>query len=447
MHFQAGEWALEFRDGDLWHIRIAGMEALERVYFALRDERWGTVPFRISGLHQEADADGFRLSFDALHDSGEIRFRWHGSIEGSAAGWIRYAVSGEALSAFRKNRIGVWLHHPLSLAGREFLALHTDGRQEKAAFPKLISPHQPVLDLRSLRYPLAPGREVEIVFSGDVWEMEDQRNWSDANFKTYPTPLALPFPVTLTPGARIEQSIELRLRLSGPSRSLPTGLILDELPPLPVYVQRLHRLRISHLRVEDPARLAEASHGNLPVELARTLGNDPERQLAALDTSSIPLARVIVYRAGEPVAGPHWIKKVRVRFPGIAVLPGANGHFAELNRNRTSDFSAGAAFGLHPQVHAFDAESIMANLAAHDAMVETARSFIGEAPLILSPVRFAPPGVRDPRLDTGLGAAWTRAVLANFARLGVASVTIHTLSEVFQSALLEKLFAGGEPEA
>lgn len=447
MHLQAGEWSLEFRDGDLWHIRAAGVETLERVYFALRDEHWGTVPFRISGLRQEADADGFRLSFDALHDSGEIRFRWRGTIEGSAAGWIRYAVSGEALSAFRKNRIGLCLHHPMALAGREFLAIHTDGRQKKAAFPRLISPHQPVLDLRSIRYPLAPGREVEIVFAGDVWEMEDQRNWSDANFKTYPTPLALPFPVSLSPGARIEQSVQVRLRLAGMSRSLPTGLILDELPPLPKHVERLHRMRITHLRLDDPVRLAEAAQWNLPVELALTLGNDPERQLAALETSSIPLARVIVYRAGEPVAGPPWIEKARARFPGIAVLPGANGHFAELNRNRASDFSAGAAFGLHPQVHAFDAESIMANLAAHDAMVETARSFIGEAPLILSPVRFAPSGVRDSRLATGLGAAWTRAALANFSRLGVASVTIHTLGEVFESALLENLFAGGDPEA
>ena len=36
---------------------------------------------------------------------------------------------------------------------------------------------------------------------GDTFEMEDQRNWTDASYKTYVRPLALPWPYTLAGGA------------------------------------------------------------------------------------------------------------------------------------------------------------------------------------------------------------------------------------------------------
>ena len=35
---------------------------------------------------------------------------------------------------------------------------------------------------------------------GDTFEMEDQRNWSDASYKTYVRPLALPWPYVLPAG-------------------------------------------------------------------------------------------------------------------------------------------------------------------------------------------------------------------------------------------------------
>ncbi len=446
MHLQAGEWALEFRDGDLWHIRAAGVEAVERVYFALRDERWSTVPFRVSGLSTEAGADGFRISFDALHDEGGIRFRWRALIEGDAAGIVRFRAAGEAQTSFRRNRIGLCVHHPQSLAGRELTLTHTDGRREITAFPVHVSPHQPAFDIRAMRYSLGPGRAAEITFSGETWEMEDQRNWSDANFKTYPTPLALPFPVTVAAGARVEQTVELRLRYEAPARALPLGLALDSTAPAPANVERLHRLRLAHLRLEQQERLGEAARWNLPIELALEVQDEAERQLSQLDTSGVLLARVIVYRRDEAVASPKWLEKARARFPNIPVLPGSSAHFAELNRNRGSDFSQGVAFPLHPQVHAFDAESIMANLASHDAMFATVRAFAPGAPVYVSPVRFAPLGSADPRLSTGLGAAWTRGAIANFSRLGAAAATFHSVGAVLSSPALEQLFSGGSFE-
>ena len=51
---------------------------------------------------------------------------------------------------------------------------------------------------------------------GDTFEMEDQRNWTDASYKTYVRPLALPWPYTLRageqhqPARRADGGVELR---------------------------------------------------------------------------------------------------------------------------------------------------------------------------------------------------------------------------------------------
>ena len=47
---------------------------------------------------------------------------------------------------------------------------------------------------------------------GDAYEMEDQRNWTDASYKTYIRPLALPWPYTIKKGARFAQKVTLAVR-------------------------------------------------------------------------------------------------------------------------------------------------------------------------------------------------------------------------------------------
>ena len=46
---------------------------------------------------------------------------------------------------------------------------------------------------------------------GDTFEMEDQRNWTDASYKTYVRPLALPWPYTLEPARADRQSVTLAI--------------------------------------------------------------------------------------------------------------------------------------------------------------------------------------------------------------------------------------------
>ena len=44
---------------------------------------------------------------------------------------------------------------------------------------------------------------------GDTFEMEDQRNWTDASYKTYVRPLALPWPYLIAKGETIDQKVTL----------------------------------------------------------------------------------------------------------------------------------------------------------------------------------------------------------------------------------------------
>ena len=44
--------------------------------------------------------------------------------------------------------------------------------------------------------------------------MEDQRNWSDASYKTYVRPLSLPWPYVMEQGVTNRQSVELEIKRS-----------------------------------------------------------------------------------------------------------------------------------------------------------------------------------------------------------------------------------------
>ena len=200
----AGPLTAEYDGGSLRYIRLGGHEILRRVLVAVRNRNWQTIPAVLSNEMVVRNADNFRISFTANH---EIGFVWNGLIEGDSDGTIRFAMSGKATRSFWRNRIGICVLHPIAeCAGRECIVEHSDGTEEASQFPMLISPHQPFLDIRALRY-----GPLRIETFGDIFETEDQRNWTDASFKTYSTPLSIPIPAEVHPGDSITQSVTLSL--------------------------------------------------------------------------------------------------------------------------------------------------------------------------------------------------------------------------------------------
>ena len=212
---RAGPFTLFYEAGDLRYVTLGQREVLRRIYSAVRDRNWGTVPAQLSNERSEIGADSFRLAYDVENKQGEINFFWRGEITGNASGQITFTMDGEARSTFLRNRLGFCVLHPIrECAGRICRVERPDGMKEQLAFPCLVAAEQPLRglhDITTLAHEIEPGLWAEVRFTGELFEVEDQRNWIDASFKTFCTPLRLPFPVEVKAGTRITQSVTLRL--------------------------------------------------------------------------------------------------------------------------------------------------------------------------------------------------------------------------------------------
>ncbi|HEX8198928.1 MAG TPA: hypothetical protein VF590_00470, partial [Isosphaeraceae bacterium] len=225
---RAGPLTMIFEAGDLRSVRLGDREILRRVYVAVRDRNWDTVPAVLADVRIERGSDWFAIAFRAEHRQDPVDFAWVGTIRGDSAGTITYTMEGTARSTFLRNRIGICVHHPIrECAGLACVVEHDDGSIERGAFPQAIAPHQPFRMIRAIAHEVAPGLRAEVRFAGEVFEMEDQRNWTDASFKTYSTPLEWPFPVAVPAGTSLAQSVVLTLQ------PIPLNAEDGIRPPLP----------------------------------------------------------------------------------------------------------------------------------------------------------------------------------------------------------------------
>jgi hypothetical protein len=444
------------------------------------------VPGAISDEVIEEHADSFRVRYASTHRQGDIHFVWHAEITGAPNGTLRFAFDGEAKATFRRNRIGFCILHPIKeCAGAKAKLLHPDGSTTGTEFPRLIAPQNPFKELAGLAHEVAPGVWAEWRFEGDVFETEDQRNWTDASFKTFCTPLRLPFPVEVPAGTRVRQVVTLSPRGTVPAepRGEPPAVFAvtpestTTMPAVGLCVAghgqpltreerfRLAALGPSHLRVDldlsDPGypdrltlALAQSAELNAGLEVALTIPDDPGEGIDRFGRvweevpGSVPSFRWLVYRKGSWSADRDSIRRV-VRGLGLQdvfqpVCAGTPANFTELNRDRPPvDLLDGVSFSIHPQVHAFDNRSLVETCAALTDVVESARAFSGTLPLHVTPVTLrgrvnpyatgpappVPPGELPPQVDVRqmslFGAGWTLAALKYLAESGVASVSFY----------------------
>ena len=469
----------------LRYVRLGNRELVRAVYSAVRDRNWGTVAPAVSNLRLQQDDNSFRLTFDVECREREIDFAWNGTLTGDADGTVRYAMDGVARSTFLRSRIGFCVLHPLSCAGQHCLVEHDDGSIETGAFPDVISPHQPFFAIRAIGHEVAPGVTAEVRFEGDVFEMEDQRNWTDASYKTYCTPLERPYPVEVAAGARISQAVTLRLLGQastaavpveaaaagaavvwgeGPAAAMPRlGVCLEHTLALSEReLQRLESLQLAHLRVDvrpsvygwwellEQATVVARRTG-APLEVALHVGSVSEELpliIRAVEELRPPVARWLLFQIGEKCTPPQLVADLaahlRLITPGVEIAGGTDAYFTELNRGRPpADDLDGICYSINPQVHAFDDASLVETLQAQGITVASARQIYPNTPLVISPVtlkpRFnpdatAPPAPRgpdelpaavDPRQMSLFGAAWTLGSLKYLAESGVASATYY----------------------
>src|SRR5271166_5371773 len=212
---QAGPLMVEFEAGNLRYIRFHGHEMIRAVSFVVRDKNWGTYAPQITNLDFHEEADSFHISYQATVGGEKQAFRYSAVIAGESNGSLKFSCKGTAATEFLTNRTGFVVLHPIeSVAGAPCAVEHVDGTIEETRFPLLIDPVQPMSALRAITHEFLPGLKVTCRMDGDTFEMEDQRNWTDASYKTYVRPLALPWPYVIEQGITNRQSVELEIKCS-----------------------------------------------------------------------------------------------------------------------------------------------------------------------------------------------------------------------------------------
>ncbi len=441
-------------------IRHHGIELLRGIAFVVRDADWGTYAPEV-GVEEDTSDDGHcRLVLAAAIEADTGRLTCSIVVEASEAELL---VSAEATAAgnFRTNRTGFVVLHPASCAGQAARVERADGGLTDGRFPELISPHQPFLSIRMLEHGPASGLTVQTRCEGEVFEMEDQRNWSDASFKTYSRPLALPFPYVIQDGETVRQSVRVRItggtgeRRSGANDPVQVRLSDGVAGRLPI-------LGIGG-RPQDYAGAALARLAALPLLLLAEL-DAPEAEpaidavRAAQEATGADLA-VMVRRQGDGLAAlarsglaPQAVALVgadaalaneaRRLFPAARIGTGTDAFFTEFNRQPPvpADF---VFWTVNPTVHAEDDASVMETLSVLADQAATARALCPGAPLWCGPVtlrmRFnpnatgpavAPPaGMPPPDVDArqrGLfGGAFTLGQIAAWATAGIDTLILH----------------------
>jgi hypothetical protein len=470
-----------YEDGSLRYIRWGSREILRRIYVAVRDRNWGTIPATLSDLRVESTLETFDITFTAECKRGEIHFVWKGSIRGDAKGTIVFSMDGEAKSTFLRNRIGICVLHPIKeCAGRPCIIERISGAINSGSFPRYVWAQQPFMDLKALSHEVAPGVRARVGFEGDTFEMEDQRNWGDASYKIYSTPLRLPFPVEVTKGTKISQSVTLTVEgATAATRIIPASIPISvgaapvcPLPriglcaashgrPLSPYeVGQLKALHLSHLRVDltpssrdldtDLLRASnEARALGVPLEVALHLTDAAEKEIKELIPKLVradtPLATWLIFHQSEKSTSKRWVALAREKLipfhPEVRLGAGTNAYFVEINRGHPPKDIELLCYSVNPQVHATDNLTIIENLEGMEATVESARLVGEDHPMAIGPVTLRPrfnPSATGPEPETQagdlparvdsrqmslFGAGWTVGTLKALAKPGVHSIT------------------------
>jgi len=469
----AGPLRMMYEAGNLRYIRLGEYEVVRMIYPTVRDRNWGTMLPEIRNEKIDKKANSFRITYENHYNTGDIQFVFKNVIEGKADGTIWYEVDGQALSTFQKNRLGICVLHPIKEhAGKPADVIQPDGQKYTGTFPVQIQPDQPFKNIRTLRWKITPTAQASLDFSGDVFEMEDQRNYSDASYKTYCTPQERPKPAEVKQGDRIRQSVTLSLsgslpKVSGTLPPLEFTLREGESHPLPAIgvaqssegeslsekeIARIRELKLSHYRVDVVPTQAgwegklqnairQATQLGLPMEVMLYAGSDAEVDAKAFlqqcPSERATLKSITVFRAGNLAAVSRALKE---GYPNTPVGTGANGVFMDMNGNPPK--LEGAEFTTHavtPQIHLFDNASIVENVAAQGYTVESAKKLNKGLPVHISPVTLRPhqrpnaslptdgslPRSADVRQMSLFGAAYTVGSLRSLTASGTASATYY----------------------
>jgi hypothetical protein len=433
----AGPLTLEYSEGGLWNICNGEEEVIRRIYLVFQDINWTSRPFVIQDEQWQIDAKSFsaKIQMQGTHDAQN--FSVDLSVTGSELGEITYGFSGKSTDTFLKNRLGLCLLHPVAaLSGRSCDLIRPDGSIEASQFPVNISASQPFLNLAGIAHKLNSGMKATVKFEGEVFETEDHRNWSDASYKTYCTPISLPFPAPINVGVPVEQSVNISLdrnefAVLESIESKTVISVLDQLIPLPKIglgvnsdpsqlnlseYEGFEDLGIDHLRLS--LNCSDASKSDIEKALAITkqlhleldlalIADNPEQVrkfLGSIDNLATQIRTIFLFSSQDKTTPVEFIQVARdVIADANKVAGGTDLYFTELNRNpECASFVDQINFSINPQVHSFDDRTLIQNTATQKTIGTNAALIAPDKRISVGPITLRPrynPNATQPDKD------------------------------------------------
>lgn len=478
----AGPLSAVLEEGNLRDIRFGGIELVRAINYLARDDAWGTFKPVISNLGVSHDATSFAVDYDGLCGEPGRGFAYAMRIRGDASGRLIMEADGVALADFLTNRTGFVILHAAEAAGGRMDIVHGDGGVEKSTFPRLISADQPAFDIAAITHDAAPELACTVEMEGDAFEMEDQRNWADASFKTYVRPLSKPRPYVIARDTRDRQrvvvSVEGGTASAGANGKSPghartvgrmpaIGLFIDDSGLGPLSPESAPNVLIARLDLggldsaEELSRIAgfaKQARVSMAVELvtsARHPRNEAAEAMRLIDAAGIAASALLVSprrefktRASQVLPdGEALIDELitalrRAGFTG-KIGAGTPSYFTEFNRNPPGAAGDFVFFSVAGIVHAADDVSVAETVDVYPMLIESARALCPGKPVWLGPCTIGvrhnpygaatqpnPSGLRipsatvDPRQSALFGAAYAAAAAAQAASSGVETLTL-----------------------
>ena len=423
--FSAGALTLVLSDGAVRRLSWHGTEVIRGIACPVRDANWATYTPVLAHEKVTELLDEFEISQVRMVADSALRINlvFEGHSDGSFIATAEMSACGE----FITNRAGFTLLHPLrDVVGTPLSIIHPDSSVTSSRFPLLISPEQVAAGIAGLRY-CVNGIDTEITFQGEVFEMEDQRNWSDASFKTYCRPLSLPIPYRLSAGEIRRQEIHVRLAgiprgnaasaTARPAATLELQPCASNVPHIAVAIDvgaipdqaaqtcaRVMNPRILQLRLtpetaprvcQCASKLIFARPAEIELEVIVPATGDPEKSIASVAAEckkdllavtrvlALPESYLRSYQpAGPWPAGPRpqdLLEHARRSFPGAEIGSGVLTYFTELNRCRPAAAMCDyIGHGVTAITHAADDRSVIECLEGLSHIYRSAGALAGE---------------------------------------------------------------------
>ncbi len=431
-------------------ISLGGEELFRGIGFVVRDAHWGTPMLTGEAILSRQNDRATATSGGRLDVAGcDLTWSTEWSITESG---LEAKGRASSVTGFETNRTGFVVLHSLGATrGRPVRVFHPGGGVEDTTFPDLVSPHQPFFDIEALEYTTTAGSRLRLSFSGEVFEIEDQRNWTDASYKTYCRPLRLPYPYRIEPSTVIEQSVRLEILATAPGGSRPrrTAPWIERTAVLPMLgtslppgafdagqVAALDALKLGFTAIEvdlsDEDGLATASEkiaaapGLLRIDIRKS---EEKKTLEAVTTFAPLLANKALIGLSIWDAEDLTIAAVRTVASNVRIGGGTGAFFTELNRLSRWPAADYLTWTSNPTVHGSSDDTIGETIEPLADIIRTARARSSSARFQIGPITLGlrynpnsttPEGRRvssppDPRQNEMITAAWAVGTIAGFA--------------------------------